>query len=196
VKRIFTPFLFGLGHRSEDTETLLTNVSGQLRAKGVRREAIWRQQTLLAAYTTADAKSRMNKEAGRVMDEIMEAIIPFCADAETKVNDLRAAVRKIVKLAVETWRYARLEREKIEAFMPRVEEIGEGPARGVWLPFSADGTSPEDSATNGTESGDMLLRVFPLVRREKVQESFWITENDHNDQGCVYYKGAALYINN
>ena len=190
VERVFTPFLFGLGRRSEETATLLTDVSDQLRAKSARREATWRQHTLLAAYTTTDAKARMNKEAGKVMDEIVCRIAPFSAD-ESRLDELRAAVRKIVKLAVETWRYARLERERIEAFMPAVESLECGEQdEGLWLPFSGDNDAHLDA---DHEKQSMLLRIFPVIRREPIQGSFLADENDRSDSGCVYSKGLALY---
>lgn len=144
---------------------------------------------MLAAYTTTDAKLRMNKEAGKVMDEIVDAITVFSAEAQERTDELRAAVRRIVKLAVETWRYARLEREKVEAFMPPVgEQSGQEEGVGLWLPYSVDGSDGEEK-----KLANMLLRIFPVIRRERVQESFWFTDKDRHDRGCVYSKGCALY---
>ena len=98
---------------------------------------------------------------------------------------MRSAVKKIVKLAVETWRYARLEREKIEAIMPAIDEGFAAIEDGLWLPF---GVKEADKF-----GGEMLLRVFPVIRREPIQECFHVTETDKNDKGCVYSKGLALY---
>lgn len=189
LKRVFTPFLFGLGRRSEDTSTLLADVSDQIRAKSARREATWRQHTLLAAYTTTDAKTRMNKEAGNVMDEIIDAVAPFCAGAET-MDELRASVRKIVKLAVETWRYARLEREKIEAVMPSEDNMAPEGLEGCWQSWDIDGVGDVSCEPPSTQ---LLLRMFPIIRREPVQECFWMTDKDRSDRGCIYSHGWALY---
>ncbi|KIW07481.1 uncharacterized protein PV09_01448 [Verruconis gallopava] len=191
VERVFTPFLFGLGRRQEETEQLLDIISGKLRTKSSRNESTWRQHTLLAAYTTTHAKLQMNKEAGRVIDDIIAAILPFAIDTETTVTAVRAGVRKIVKLAVETWRYARLEREMIEAILPPVDE-GENAEgeEGSWLPY---GSQECEDGKDKTPRGRILLRVFPVIRREKVQEGFRLTEKDFNDQGCIYSRGWALY---
>jgi hypothetical protein len=194
LKRVFTPFLFGLGNRTEETEILLEKVSNQLRAKSSRKEATWRQHTLLAAYTTTDAKLRMNKEAGRAMDEIVGAILPFCAESEAKEDEVRVAVRKIVKLAVETWRYARLEREKIEALMPPVDdEAKPNGEEGFWIPYGDQGLAGANANDSEQNDKKVLLRVFPIIRREQIQEGFRSTEKDCNDKGCVYSKGLALY---
>jgi inhibitor of KinA sporulation pathway (predicted exonuclease) len=79
--------------------------------------------------------------------------------------------------------------------MPSIEEqdIADQDT-GYWLAFNVDGSEFEQSSATGTNTGRMLLRVFPLIRREKVQENFWLMEKDRNDQGCVYSKGTALYI--
>jgi hypothetical protein len=194
LDRVFTPFLFGLGQRSEGTEALLEDVSGHLRAKSSRKEATWRQHTLLAAYTTTDAKLRMNKEAGRVMDDIVAAVVSCTTESEAKADEIRGSVRKIVKLAVETWRYARLEREMIEAFMPAagVEASPDG-ERGLWLPYDIEGSLDPGADKIQKANKKMLLRLFPVIRRESVQEGFRFTKKDCNDNGCIYSKGWALY---
>lgn len=192
VQRVFRPFLFGLGCRFEDTEELLTDVGEQIRAKSALREAAWRQQTLLAAYTTKDAKLRMNQEAGKVMDEILKAILPLCTEGSARKDELRTKVRKIVKLAVETWRYARLERERIEASMPMHGDIVSKQDLGkCWLPYSHQDVNGIEPGM-GSEHG-LLLRVFPKIERERVQEIFCASGKDENDQGCTYSKGFALY---
>lgn len=196
VDRVFTPFLFGLGCRSQETENLLEKVSDHLLTKHSRKEATWRQHTLLAAYTTSDAKLRMNREAGRVVDEIMEAIRPFASDPDTTTDEIRGVVRKVVKLAVETWRYVRLEHERTEAVMPGDvdEDLSMGPEQGLWIPYSMDGCVNSDSdMPDQAENKRMLLRVFPVVRRERVETGYSTAENVCNDKGCVYSKGWALY---
>ena len=136
----------------------------------------------------------MNKEAGKVMDDIVSAISPFVGD-EARIDELRAAVRKVVKLAVETWRYARLERERIEAFMPSMNyQDGDVAEEGFWQPFEIGEGSVTKSYGSQQVTGQLQLRVFPIVRRERVQAPFRISEKDRSDCGCVYSKGFALYI--
>jgi hypothetical protein len=194
LKRVFTPFLFGLGRGSEDTATLLKDVSDQLRAKNSRKEATWRQHTLLAAYTTTDAKLRMNKEAGSVVDDIVTTVLPLTSESLEKTDDIRSAVKRIVKLAVETWRYAKLERERIEAVLPPVGEASSADdGKEFWFSFTGQEDAGAGASHHGNGSRTLLLRVFPVIHREPVQEVFRLPENDCNDKGCVYNKGWALY---
>jgi hypothetical protein len=190
VERVFTPFLFGLGTRCDETADILAKVSDRIRVRSALREATWRQHTLLAAYTTTDAKARMNQEAGKVVDEIMEAIMPLYVEGDIQRDEVRQKIRNIVKLAVETWRYARLEREKIEAFMPTYGE--ESLREDAWKPFRL-GVLDDDLSGGVERRNDVILSTFPLIRREPVQEAFWIIENDKNDRGCLYSSGYALY---
>lgn len=184
---MFTPFLFGLHGQSQETATLLTDVSEKLRAKSAHREAFWRQQTLLAAYTTAHAKLHMNKEAGKVVDEMVNAITPFCSVEEEGIQ-IRAAVRQVVKMAVETWRYVRLERERIEASMPEGQPPDEELAEDMWLPVES--VTPR----NMQDRGKAVLALFPVIHREPVQEGLCTNEHECRDRGCVYSKGFAFYM--
>lgn len=190
---MFTPFLFSLGQRFDQADALLTNLSHQLRSKSTRKEAIWRQHTLTAAYTTTDAKARINNAAGGVIEEIITSIMPFTeASAEEAV---RAAVRPIVKLAVEVWRYARLEREAIGASMQEtiIEESAE---EGLWVPQSFDHSSYPANAVKPVfrhGSKQLLLKIFPIIRREPIHHCFRQSETDMEDDGCLYSPGIALY---
>lgn len=192
--RVFTPFLFSLGQRFDQADALFTNLSNQLRSKSTRKEAIWRQYTLTAAYTTTDAKARINSAAGGVIEEIVNSIMPFIeASAEDAV---RAAIRPIVKLAVEVWRYARLEREMIEASMPDTSGE-ENREEGFWVPQSFDHSIYPASAVQPVENqhgaNRILLRVFPILRREPIHQSFRLSDKEVGDNGCVYSRGMALY---
>jgi hypothetical protein len=132
----------------------------------------------------------MNKEAGKVMDEIVDAIAPLCNEC-VGMDELRAAVRKTVKLAVETWRYARLEREKIEAVMPSVDDdLAVEETESFWASWDL---GDNNDASFKQPMDQLLLRVFPIFKREPVQECFWVTEKDGSDRGCVYSHGWALY---
>lgn len=191
--RVFTPFLFSLGQLSDQADALLTNLGHQLSSKSTRKEAIWRQHTLTAAYTTTDAKSRINSAAGGVIEDIVTSIMPFTeARAEEAV---RAAVRPIVKLAVEVWRYARLEREAIGASMLEVTAEDRVP-EGLWTPQSFDHSSYPLSAVKPVSQHrpkQLLLKIFPVIRREPIHQCFRQSETDMEDDGCLYSSGIALY---
>lgn len=103
--RVFQPFLFTLSHRHEPANRLFEDMSRQLRRKSTRRESSWRQHTLHAAYTAPSAKQAVNKVAAEIVKEIYSDIKYLISyDDEEHVQ---AAVRRIVKIAAETWRYAR-----------------------------------------------------------------------------------------
>jgi hypothetical protein len=195
--RIFTPFLFSIGRRFDHADGLLTNMSHHLRGKSTRKEAIWRQHTLTAAYTTTDAKTRINSAASSVIDEIVNAIKHFAKPDEEE--RIRYAVRRIVKLAAEAWRFARLERELIEASMPAAEDKHEDDGNGgFWMPQNFEQAAYPVNAVKSVfeapaEGRKILLRLLPIIRREPVHEGFQLTQQEINDQGCVYSHGLALY---
>lgn len=102
TERIFQPFLFTLHRRHEVANHLFEETSQKMRQSSPRKEAVWRQQTLHAAYTCSAAT---NKVAAKIVEEILYEVGPFMAvDAS---EQLVAAVRLIVKTAAEAWRYAR-----------------------------------------------------------------------------------------
>jgi hypothetical protein len=149
----------------------------------------------MAAYTTTDAKQRINSAAGIVIEEIVRSIMPFTESSAEEA--IRAAIRRIVKLAVEVWRFARLEREMIEASMPETfsEEGGE---EGFWLPqtfdhsaYPVNAVKPVFEKQHGAKQ--LLLTVFPIIRREPMHQCFRLSEKEIDDQGCVYSPGIALY---
>ena len=78
--RIFQPFLFSLGKRYDKADTFFQSMSNQLREKSVRKEAVWRHYTLLAGYTTSNAKKNAQVAAASVIEEIAAYVKPF-ADA-------------------------------------------------------------------------------------------------------------------
>ncbi|KAF2806613.1 uncharacterized protein BDZ99DRAFT_337468, partial [Mytilinidion resinicola] len=197
--RVFTPFLFSLGRRYDKADGLFTSMSSHLRGKSTRKEAVWRQNTLVAAFTSSGAKQRINSAAGSVVEEVVNAIKHFTAPGEEE--QIRHAVRRIVKLAAETWRLARLEREMIVAKMPAVDdqsaEGSGGDIEGSWPAYTFDSaTMPpiESSVISGLqEPPKMLLRLFPVIQREAIHESFRLTDQEKEDKGCVYSHGLALY---
>lgn len=167
-------------------------LSMDIRRKSVRREAYWRQQTLKAAYTTSDAKQAINVVAAVIVDEIIDHIRHF-ADPK-HLDALLVGVRKIVKLAAETWRLARVERELIISTMPSAEDeqtVNEG-----WKEFnydSAPSPTTEDSNDNtpSVRRRRVLLRMCPRIYREPVHEDF--TEDGEKGTQCVYLPGVVLY---
>lgn len=171
-------------------------MSNHIRDKSTRKEAIWRQQTLLAAFTSSGAKQRINTAAGTVVEEIVNAIKHFADPKEEE--GIKIAVKRIVKLAAETWRFARLEREMICATMPSIDD-NEHDFTGTdyWASHRPEG-SPIASLV-GTEMPPderpkMLLRLFPVIYREPKHENFRDeSESDKPDEGCIYHHGLALY---
>ncbi|KAF2836341.1 hypothetical protein M501DRAFT_905726, partial [Patellaria atrata CBS 101060] len=188
--KVFTPFLFSLGKRYDKADDLFSAMSAQLRGKSTRKEAVWRQHTLMAAFTTTDAKQQMNTAAGKVVDDIMYAIRYFTDPNE--LEKIRVAIRRIVKLAAETWRYARLEREMITARMPAIDAVLEGENESFWPAHEADLTALS-LAEDAPSERKLLLRLLPVIEREPIHESYQITPEDENDTGCIYSHGLALY---
>ncbi|KAI1941788.1 hypothetical protein LOZ66_001269 [Ophidiomyces ophidiicola] len=185
--RIFQPFLFTLGRRYDKADTFFQMLSIDIRRKSVRREAFWRQQTLKAAYTASDAKQAINVVAAVVVDEIVDHILHFTDPKH--LDALVISVRKIVKLAAETWRLARVERELIVATMPSADD--NQTANDQWDEFIYDASS---SSPKPSESGRTpLLRMLPRIHREPVHEDFLKPEEAEKANQCVYVPGVILY---
>jgi hypothetical protein len=152
---------------------------------------------LAAAYTTKDAKDEINSAACAVIDEIVNAIKHYTDPKEEA--PIRYSVRRIVKLAAEAWRFARLEREMIEATMPAAEDMVEDDKEiNLWISqqfdpatYSVSGIEPVFDTLDGGRK--ILLRLIPVIRREPVHESFRYKQEEVNDSGCIYSRGLALY---
>lgn len=170
-------------------------MSNHIHDKSTRKEALWRQQTMLAAFTSSGAKQRINTAAGTVVDEIVNSIKVFTDPREEE--GIRRAVRRIVKLAVETWRFARLEREMITATMPALqdeEHAFTGPE--YWPAYKPEGTPIPSLVSTSKPSNQppkLLLRLFPVIVREPKPENFRSSEDEKPDEGYVYHHGLALY---
>jgi hypothetical protein len=182
--RVFQPFLFTLGRRYDKADTFFQMLSMDIRRKSVRREAFWRQQTLKAAYTTSDAKQSINVAAAVIVDEIIDHIRHF-ADPR-QLDSLLTAVRKIVKLAAETWRHARVERELVLASFPAPD--AEAVDNEGWNEYAA---KEESTPTPGGPSRHVVLRTFPRVVREAAHEDFAVGPD--RATSCVYTCGQVLY---
>lgn len=182
--RVFQPFLFTLGRRYDKADTFLQMLSMDIRRKSVRREAFWRQQTLKAAYTTSDAKQSINVAAAVIVDEIIDQIKHF-ADPK-QLDSLLTGVRKIVKLAAETWRHARVERELILAAFPAPD--AESAANEEW---QEHGVTREDLPDQKhAPSRQVVLRTFPRILREAAHEDF---ASGERASSCVYCQGEVLF---
>ncbi|KAK2853223.1 hypothetical protein FQN49_005289, partial [Arthroderma sp. PD_2] len=115
----------------------------------------------------------------------------------THLDALLTNVRKIVKLAAETWRLARVERELITATMPSAED--EQTANEEWEEFDYDSRAPSSGVEASVEAPTMrrhrrpLLRMLPRIFRGAVHEDF-LTEDDHEKASpCTYLRGVILY---
>ncbi|OJD20511.1 hypothetical protein ACJ73_08154, partial [Blastomyces percursus] len=190
--RIFQPFLFTLGRRYDKADTFFQMLSMDIRRKSVRREAYWRQQTLKAAYTTSDAKQAINVVAAVIVDEIIDHIRHF-ADPK-HLDQLLVGVRKIVKLAAETWRLARVERELIISTMPSAEDeqtVNEGWKEFTYDPAPSPTAQEADNEKHSVRRRRVLLRMCPRIYREPVHEDF--NEDGEKSTQCVYLPGVVLY---
>ncbi|KAJ5327507.1 uncharacterized protein N7506_010609 [Penicillium brevicompactum] len=182
--RVFQPFLFTLGRRYDKADTFFQMLSMDIRKKSVRREAFWRQQTLKAAYTTSDAKQSINVAAAVIVDEIIDHIKHF---ADPKHLDLLlTSVRKIVKLAAETWRHARVERELVLATFPAPD--ADTVVNEEWTEYAAN---KDAKVANGEPTRHVVLRTFPRIIREAAHEDFATEEERANN--CIYAPGIVLY---
>lgn len=162
-RRIFQPFLFTYAELDNNF-----NEWGEcLRGKSTKREAIWRQRTLHAAFSCASSKPRINTFAASVVDEVITAIKPFAG--RTRREQLKAAVRKVIKTAAETWRLARIELPRIMA-------------------------SPASDMSGGGKDGEALLTMFPRIERVALPKDLR-PDVDDNDVGCVYTPGQTLFSN-
>ncbi|KAJ5612631.1 hypothetical protein N7510_005825 [Penicillium lagena] len=174
-------------------------LSTDIRRKSVCCEAFWRQQTLKAAYTTSDAKQSINVAAAVLVDEIIDHIKHF-ADPK-HLDSLLTGVRKIVKLAAETWRHARVERELVLAGFagPGAEDV----SNEDWLEYG-----PAAPAAAGEEEGKcwdsgprkhnptgptrrVVLQTFPRILREAAHED--LTDGEERANPCIYSPGIVLY---
>ncbi|CAG8334575.1 unnamed protein product [Penicillium salamii] len=182
--RVFQPFLFTLGRRYDKADTFFQMLSMDIRKKSVRREAFWRQQTLKAAYTTSDAKQSINVAAAVIVDEIIDHIKHF-ADPK-HLDSLLTSVRKIVKLAAETWRHARVERELVLATFPAPD--ADTVSNEGWLEYAANKEQKNGSAE---PTRHVVLRTFPRIIREAAHEDFATGEERANT--CIYAPGVVLY---
>ena len=181
--RIFQPFLFTLRDH-EEVDEFLETLSIEMRQKSVRREAFWRQQTLKAAYTTPDAKQSISIAANAVVREIVEEIRYFADPRE--LEGLVRGVRRIVKLAVETWRRARIERELIVASFFDVDDRDNNNAE--WEEY---GQHQQLQRYWQGRRRRVVLRTFPRILREAGHEG--LMDDQERVMCCIYSRGIQVY---
>lgn len=184
TRRIFKPFLFTLSFRQQSTDQLFQSWSDHMRSKSTRKEALWRQRTLHAAYTVSSAKESINKVAGSIVDEIIDAIKCFAHRA--RLERVIVAVRRIVKTAAETWRYARLEIPMIRASMSEEE-------RPFFMKSKIDPNPAYANINMPGRARQVLLPLFPIIEREAIHEDIR-EDSKMNDHGCTYFPGSMLYV--
>lgn len=181
--QIFEPFLFTLAIRRKSMDNLVTEWSESLWEKSKTGQTFFRQQILHAAYTSPSAKQSINKAAMVIVDNILDAITPFADQANWE--SIRVGIRRIVKLAAETWRYAALEKAAITASLfdqdrstvPRLEQ----PVGGI---PSAEPVQPQ--------LREILLPLFPTIERQPMPEELRGELKEENN-GCLYTPGRMLY---
>ena len=183
VHQIFDPFLFTLAMRRKSMDELLREWAEGLREKSRKRETIFRQQILHAAYTSPSAKQSINQVAAIVVDNIVEDIKHFAAEANWE--HIRVGIRRVVKLAIETWRYTRLEKGAITASLSH--ENGSASLR-----RGETGNNMVSAEPAAHQSREVLLLLFPLVQRRPVPEELRGDTKEDMD-GCVYTPGRKLY---
>lgn len=182
-RRIFQPFLFTISLRHGSPDLLFQSMSDHLRKKSTRREALWRQRTLHAAYTVSSAKQSINKIAAIIVDEVVDAIRYFTN--QTRWEQVTVAVRRIVKTAAETWRYARLEVAMITASMTTDDRPEFQRLSNPVGPISALGEALD-------QQRQLLLSLFPIIEREAIHEDIR-DDSERYDRGYIYFAGRMLY---
>ncbi|KAI9740559.1 MAG: hypothetical protein M1834_005140 [Cirrosporium novae-zelandiae] len=193
--RIFQPFLFTLGFRFDNVNTFLQNISKEMHSKSYRREAVWRQQTLRAAYTASNSKQHVNVVAATIRDEIVNEIKHFADPG--RLDSISQSVRSIVKISAEVWRYAKIERELITATMPAAEDESE--QSNTLLEFVNALSETYNPPSPRDHSRKVILRLVPTITRESLHpdptkegKAENMTKDD-DQKPCVFLPGVALF---
>lgn len=190
--RIFQPFLFTLGRRYGGVNTFLQSLSNHISRKSERREACWRQTTLRAAYTVSQAKEAINVVASVIVDEIIDEVKQFAHHSQWPA--LTIGIQRIVKTAAEVWRFARVERELVKAFMPEIGSFNHVPMYDWPEPeFGGDFEQQIVQKRDPSSPRQAILYLLPHVIREAIHKDF-VEEKDSTTNGvCIYLQGRALY---
>lgn len=119
-RRIFQRFLFVPfeDHSDVELDRVLRGLSRLICQKSLRREALWRSITLRAIYTSPEARSMVGFMASAVLDEIWQQVAELSAPSTRE--ELAAALREVVRSAIELWRQTQVEVDRIYSAMPDV----------------------------------------------------------------------------
>ncbi|MCJ1479271.1 hypothetical protein MMC13_007956 [Lambiella insularis] len=179
-QKIFRPFFFTLVCNQRTTNQFLGDMSDLLKHKSIRRKSSRRQQTLHAAYKVRTARQAVNEVAEDVVKDIMGEMRYFVPDGGDEM--VQDSLRRIVKTATETWRYARLEKEPVTACMspdihPVIRRTEQTP-KGALI-------SREQSA----QASKHVLDTFPLIRKAPKEQSMDLLMTSGS---CIYSSRFAL----
>jgi hypothetical protein len=189
--RIFQPFLFSLGKRHDNADAFFQAMSSQLREKSTRKEAIWRNYTLLAGYTASNGKKNQQAAAATVIKEIADHVLPLADPC--KIECIKSGVLRIVKYSVEIWRYARMEKEIITASMQADETEAECWHGHDYQNQSLNTTDPILQQVRASAKGhNSIMPLLPVFSREGILPSLRRPLAER-DEGLVFVKGVALY---
>ncbi|KAI5287469.1 hypothetical protein KEM55_009351 [Ascosphaera atra] len=194
TRRIFEPFLLTIRGKQDEAGMLLATLASDMRKKSVRREALWRQLTVKTAYSTAGASQQHKAILRHVRDEILRKVVPFVNPdpEEMTMEGVKDMATQLVGAAIETWRYARTERESITAIMPPVEEVIDN---GDWRDF--DDVFNQAATRQLSQHREVLLRVAPRIYREPAHEDFFQDLSPERAKAlskeCTYLPGTNLY---
>ncbi|KAI5289623.1 hypothetical protein KEM54_003554 [Ascosphaera aggregata] len=194
TQRIFTPFLFTADGGEDECNisaflaTLATNISRTSALRG----SFWRQQTLKAAFGAPGAGALANEIAFRTVKDIVDELRYFSDSTQT--DSICTGARGIVKLALETWRFARVERLDIVAEIPPVEDqVNEQD----YQEFDFVHGSVDPAKNENTNTRQLLLRTAPRIYREPAYEDILNDVTVEHAQKLrrkfVYLAGTNLY---
>lgn len=168
-RRIFQRFLFVPfeGQSEFELDQVLGGLSRLICQKSLRREAIWRSITLRAIYTSPGARDTVGVMAATILDEVLEHVedlsTPSCR------GPLAAALKEVVRSAVELWRQTQVEVDRISSTMPDI--------------------------SNRHSLSSVLLWVRPHIVRERIGRASmanWGQEDASLGETRVLLQGTAL----
>jgi hypothetical protein len=189
--RIFQPFLFTLCRRYVGVDAFLQSLSKDIYRKSERREAIWRQTTLRAAYTVSKAKETINVVTVAIADEIVDEIKHFAHHSAWSA--IIRGIQCIVRSAAEVWRFARVEREPIKSLM---HEVGSYDSHDcAWLESRHDAITGDNSALarDTSQQRQVIMCLLPHIVREAAHEAFLSNAEKLVNGPCIYLQGRVLY---
>jgi hypothetical protein len=189
--RIFQPFLFTLRRRYVGVDAFLQSLSKDICRKSERREAIWRQTTLRAAYTVSKAKEAINVVTAAIADEVVDEIKHFAHRSAWPA--IVCGIQRIVRSAAEMWRFARVERELIKSL---IHEVGSYNSQNcAWLESQQDAITDDKSALSRDtcHPRQVIMCLLPHIVREAAHEGFLSKAEKLANGPCIYLQGRVLY---